>query len=91
MIRTTEYVKSSRSAKDFHIYVPTSIVAAPSLDGLSGSLWNGFHAAVDPATAATFWTAVATFCYTEAGMVRFEGDGIKSDFRISEGSSTPHA
>lgn len=54
-----------RSAKDFHIYVPTSIVAAPSLTGLSGSLWNGFHAAVDPATAATFWTAVATFCYTD--------------------------
>lgn len=72
MIRTIEHVKSSRSAKDFHIYVPTSIVAAPSLTGLSGSLWNGFHAAVDPATAATFWTAVATFCYTEAGMVWFE-------------------
>eukprot|EP00438_Fugacium_kawagutii_P034082 Skav206003 [mRNA] locus=scaffold2084:460624:474964:- [translate_table: standard] len=46
-----------RSAKDFHIYVPSSIVSQPSLKGLSGCLWQGFGAAVDPAMAATFWTA----------------------------------
>ena len=39
----------------------------PSLNGLSGSLWEGFGAASDPAMASTFWMAVATFCYTEAG------------------------
>lgn len=54
-----------RSAEDFKIYVPTSIIGSPSLDGLSGALWEGFGAASDPATAATFWTAVATFCYTD--------------------------
>ena len=55
-----------RSAEGFRIYVPTSIIGSPSLDGLSGALWEGFSAASDPETAATFWTAVATFCYTEA-------------------------
>ena len=40
----------------------------PSLNGLSGSLWEGFGAASDPAMASTFWMAVATFCYTEAGV-----------------------
>eukprot|EP00435_Cladocopium_sp_Y103_P009263 s4570_g2.t1 len=60
-----------RSAKDFRIYVPTSIIGSPSLDGLSGALWEGFSAASDPATAATFWTAVATFCYTEARALTF--------------------
>ena len=40
----------------------------PSLNGLSGSLWEGFGAASDPAMAPTFWMAVATFCYTEAGV-----------------------
>jgi hypothetical protein len=51
--------------------VPTSIIGSPSLDGLSGALWEGFGAASDPATAATFWTAVATCCYTEARVLTF--------------------
>ena len=59
---------SARSAADFHIYLPHSIFAMPSLNGLSGSLWEGFGAASDPAMASTFWMAVATFCYTEAGV-----------------------
>ena len=50
---------------DFRIYVPEKIIGSPSLDGLSGALWEGFGAATDPETASTFWTAVATFCYTE--------------------------
>ncbi|CAK9070264.1 unnamed protein product [Durusdinium trenchii] len=54
-----------RSNPDFKIYVPTSMFASPSLSGLSGSLWSGFAAASDPALAATFWTAVGTFCYTD--------------------------
>ena len=54
-----------RSAADFHIYLPRSIFAMPSLNGLSGSLWEGFGAASDPAMASTFWMAVATFCYTD--------------------------
>eukprot|EP00913_Durusdinium_trenchii_P001705 g1577.t1 len=33
--------------------------------GLSGALWDGFGAAVHADTAATFWTAVGTFCYTD--------------------------
>ena len=51
--------------EDFHIYVPSKVVAQPSLDGLSGALWNGFGAATNPEMAATFWMAVATFCYTD--------------------------
>ena len=47
--------------QDFHIYVPSSLVAQPSLEGLSGALWDGFGAAVHAATAATFWTAVGTW------------------------------
>ncbi|CAE7220803.1 pbuG [Symbiodinium sp. CCMP2456] len=30
------------SAKDFHIYVPTGIVAKPTLEGLAGALFEGF-------------------------------------------------
>ncbi|CAK9062185.1 Adenine/guanine permease AZG1 (AzgA-homolog protein) (Protein AZAGUANINE RESISTANT 1) (AtAzg1) [Durusdinium trenchii] len=56
--------KGHRDAS-FHIYLPTSLVAQPSLSGLSGALWSGFGAATDPAMASTFWTAVATFCYTD--------------------------
>ena len=53
------------STDDFRIYVPEKIIGSPSLDGLSGALWEGFGAATDPEMASTFWTAVATFCYTE--------------------------
>ncbi|CAE7196973.1 AZG1 [Symbiodinium sp. CCMP2592] len=53
------------SAKDFHIYVPTGIVAKPSLEGLAGALFEGFDWAFHPDTSSTFWTAVATFCYTD--------------------------
>ncbi|CAE8600313.1 unnamed protein product [Polarella glacialis] len=54
-----------RNAPQFHVYVPQGVVATPTLAGLSGALWEGFGAAVDPETASTFWTAVATFCYTD--------------------------
>lgn len=53
------------SAKDFRIYVPTGIVAKPSLEGLAGALFEGFDWAFNPETSSTFWTAVATFCYTD--------------------------
>ena len=53
------------STDDFRIYVPEKIIGSPSLDGLSGALWEGFGAATDPEMASTFWTAVATFCYTD--------------------------
>ncbi|CAK9074913.1 unnamed protein product [Durusdinium trenchii] len=49
----------------FHIYLPTGLLGDPSLSGLSGALWSGFGAATDPVMASTFWTAVATFCYTD--------------------------
>ena len=51
--------------EEFHIYVPSKVVSQPSLEGLSGALWKGFSAATDPKMAATFWMAVATFCYTD--------------------------
>mmetsp|Transcript_79774 Transcript_79774/g.258439 ORF Transcript_79774/g.258439 Transcript_79774/m.258439 type:complete len:468 (+) Transcript_79774:220-1623(+) len=54
-----------RSVFGFHIYVPQGVVAAPSIAGLAGALWEGFGAASDPATAGDFWAAVATFCYTD--------------------------
>jgi len=57
--------EGDRSMDDFRIYVPEKIIGSPSLDGLSGALWEGFGAATDPETASTFWTAVATFCYTD--------------------------
>ena len=35
----------ARSVEDFHIYVPTGLLATPTLEGLSGALWSGFSAA----------------------------------------------
>ncbi|CAE7258316.1 AZG1, partial [Symbiodinium pilosum] len=57
--------EGDRSAKDFHIFVPHGLVAQPSLQGLAGALWEGFDWAFHPETSTTFWTAVATFCYTD--------------------------
>lgn len=45
--------------------MPKGIFGKPSLQGLSGALWSGFGAASDPEMFGTFWTAVATFCYTD--------------------------
>merc|ERR1719382_395461 len=55
----------NRSDPEFHLYLPTSIAAAPDLSGLAGALWHGFDAAVDPLTRGQFWTAVAMFCYSD--------------------------
>lgn len=49
----------------FHIYTPDGVVSRPTLAGLSGALWSGFGAALDPKTATSFWSAVGTFCYTD--------------------------
>ncbi|CAJ1456125.1 unnamed protein product [Effrenium voratum] len=56
--------EGDRSVEDFHIYVPTGLLATPTLEGLSGALWSGFSAAGNE-KAATFWGAVLTFCYTD--------------------------
>ncbi|CAE7746850.1 AZG1 [Symbiodinium sp. CCMP2592] len=57
--------EGDRSAKDFHIFVPHGVVASPHLSGLTGALFEGFDWAFHPETSGTFWTAVATFCYTD--------------------------
>ena len=49
---------------NFHLYVPDRLVSAPSF-GLSGAVWGGFQAAVDPDVMVSFWTAVATLCFTD--------------------------
>ena len=48
--------EGDRSVEDFHIYVPTGLLATPTLEGLSGALWSGFSAAANE-KAATFWGA----------------------------------
>ncbi|CAJ1344005.1 unnamed protein product [Effrenium voratum] len=54
-----------RSVQGFRIYLPEGFVSAPTLEGLVGTVFEGFSALSDPTTAATFWTAVFTFCYTD--------------------------
>jgi len=54
-----------RSVEGFHIYVPHAAFATPSLSGLFGEVFTGFHAAVDPSMASAFWTSVFTLCYTD--------------------------
>jgi len=54
-----------RSVDGFHIYLPDALFATPSLSGLFGEVFEGFHAAVDPSMASAFWTGVLTLCYSD--------------------------
>ena len=48
----------------FYLYVPDRLVSTPSF-GLMGAVSGGFRAAVDPDVMVSFWTAVATLCFSD--------------------------
>merc|ERR1712048_1184872 len=57
-------IDGNYNSPKFHMYIPNGIASWPTLHGLSGAFLEGLQSASNH-HAPEFWSAVATFCYTD--------------------------